>query len=131
MLILDADYDEKTIRLISDALANIDTQIMNHITYKALDKEITLHIGALQAIAFMRRLGVDDNEIKKRFISACDNLPIDMLKYIGGYSSLLWNIQAVHGESSGAARLHRFHYRLPEYRNSHFASEFCLLECRT
>lgn len=84
-LIPDTYFEGKTIREISEALRDINSQILTHPEYQSTSVKCYLPIQLLQVMVVLRRLGVLDEEIKTRFIDVLILNTTLMLPYLGGY----------------------------------------------
>ena len=84
-IIPDSLYDGQTIREIKAAIRHTREQLFEVPVYSDIDGEKALHIGILQLMVVMRRLGQTDDEIANQISFAIHKYPRDMMYYLGGY----------------------------------------------
>lgn len=84
-IIPESFYEGKTIREVRSAMRNTREQLFDVPTYNDVNGTRELHIGMLQLLVVMRRLGKTDDEIENHLNALIINHPIDMMYYLGGY----------------------------------------------
>ena len=84
-LLPDTFYEGKTIREIQSAVGGTKTQLFDLPIYVDLNTSTDLHMGILQLLVVMRRLGKTDAEIEEHVERQIIQRPRDMMYYLGGY----------------------------------------------
>ena len=94
-MIVPDDISHHTIREVAEAIEQTDVFVIK--TMHVIDrdnKNVELHTGVLKAIAVLRKLGIEDKEIKKRIknlIEQEEHKEFGILKYLAPYMGKMLN----------------------------------------
>lgn len=94
-MIVPDDISQHSVREVADAIEQTDVFVIKTMYVKDSDnKKVKLHTGVLKVIAVLRKLGIEDKEIKRRIknlIEQEEHKDFGILKYLTPYMAELLN----------------------------------------
>lgn len=85
-------FNNYSIRDLTQALYNTESQIKEKIVYSSPSKSVSINSGVLKLFIFLRRLNKSDEDIKRLYLTALHQQPMDFLPLLGGYYLKFRNI---------------------------------------